>query len=171
MSLAARSAKNRSGSIDARLDIIAQQYDAYNNNRWSASRQQFDSSVWPQPDTGDLKSSQRYPAVSYTMNGTAPQPLRAPSPQSIAQGVTLVEPITRKGQGPGLIVLVNHISAGLWIDNDVPSPMQKWAEEGYTVVELTPSSIKNTNIISTAVEALKANSKCQPSNTIGIVGM
>lgn len=99
-------------------------------------------------------------------NGT-PQLLPEPQPQAVAPNITLVAPITRQGIGPGLIVLVDELSKGLYINNGVPSPLQKWGEEGYTVAEICSAT---PDVISTALAALKAKDKCQPSQAFGIVG-
>ncbi|QIW96074.1 hypothetical protein AMS68_001592 [Peltaster fructicola] len=102
------------------------------------------------------------------MAETLARPQLPPPPQevSLANGVTLVAPITRRGHGPGLIVLVNDASRGIFIKNGVPSPLQKWGEEGYTVVEIATTS---PSAISTAVQALRTHEQCQPKGAIGLV--
>lgn len=98
-----------------------------------------------------------------------PQPVPAPVPRPVRDGITIIDPITRKGTGPGLIILVTDQSKGLWIDDIGPSPMQKWGEEGYAVVEMTQVACERSDAIERAVHALKHASKCDPQGVVGLV--
>lgn len=103
---------------------------------------------------------------------TAPQLVPQPVPQDIAPGIRLIDPISRKGRGPGLIVVVDEASSGFVIESGIPSPAQKWGEEGFCVVEwiwptidgkeTTPETIKQS------VDTLYANEKCT-ADGIGLV--
>jgi carboxymethylenebutenolidase len=94
----------------------------------------------------------------------------------IKPGVRLLEPLSRKGIGPGLIILVPDV-AGAHADDDVfmqkgvPSSLMKWAEESYTVVEIRPDAAKsNENVLHVAVQALAECDKCEPRDAIGLLG-
>lgn len=104
-----------------------------------------------------------------------PLPLPVPSLARLAPGVILSQPLSRKGSGPGLIVLVNQSGATndttLRIENGVPSPLMKWGEESYTVVELLEEAfLDGKDPISLAVSELSKADKCEPKNAIGVVG-
>lgn len=99
-----------------------------------------------------------------------PQKLPPPQPVSTARGLTLVSPITRRGYGPGLIVLVDQPSSGLSIRNGVPSPLQKWAEEGFCVIEVLHRACEDHGqLLRTAISELEKNDKCEANNGIGLV--
>ncbi|KAF5853669.1 hypothetical protein GGP41_006456 [Bipolaris sorokiniana] len=88
-----------------------------------------------------------------------PLPLPVTSLTRLAPGVILSQPLSRKGSGPGLIVLVNQSGATndttLRIENGVPSPLMKWGEESYTVVELLEEAFfEGKDPISLAVSEL-----------------
>jgi carboxymethylenebutenolidase len=105
----------------------------------------------------------------------APLPLPLPSLKRLALGVTLSEPLSRKGQGPGLIVLVPHSGLSdestLHIEGCVPSPLMKWCEESYTVVEILEEAFNGgKDPISLAVTELSKSDKCQPKTEIGVIG-
>jgi carboxymethylenebutenolidase len=65
--------------------------------------------------------------------------IQLPSAKFIAltSSVTLQPPLTRRGHGPGLILLVPH---GVDLSGSEktldPPPLQKWAEEGYAVAQI-----------------------------------
>lgn len=105
-----------------------------------------------------------------------PLPLPVPSLTRLAPGVILSQPLSRKGSGPGLIVIVNQSGATndttLRIENGVPSPLMKWGEESYTVVEvLEEAFLEGKDPISLAVSELSKAEKCEPKNAIGVIGM
>ena len=84
-----------------------------------------------------------------------PLPLPATSLTRLAPGVILSQPLSRKGSGPGLIVLVSQSGAtndtSLRIENGVPSPLMKWGEESYTVVELLEEAVERVALVIGAV--------------------
>lgn len=105
-----------------------------------------------------------------------PLPLPVTSLTRLAPGVILSQPLSRKGSGPGLIVLVNQSGATndttLRIENGVPSPLMKWGEESYTVVELLEEAFfEGKDPISLAVSELSKAERCEPKNAIGVIGM
>lgn len=85
-------------------------------------------------------------AVSYDPNAPSEQPVPLPSaPLLIISETEVVQPpLTRRGTGPGLILVLPDPR-----DLDIrkegpkpldPEPVQKWAEEGFAVSAITPSS-------------------------------
>ncbi|KAI1027029.1 hypothetical protein LB504_008126 [Fusarium proliferatum] len=89
--------------------------------------------------------------------------------------LTILEPLSRRGSGPGLIILVPETgkatSDTLRIDGCVPSPLMKWAEEGFTVAEITAAGLANPILaVSQALKELEAARSTEPKNVVGIVG-
>ncbi|EON97263.1 putative lea domain protein [Phaeoacremonium minimum UCRPA7] len=92
--------------------------------------------------------------------------------QPLGLGISILPPLTRRGHGPGLILLVPDADEQMKIAEGVPSHLVKWAEEGYTVVEIQIQAIKDggaTNALSIALKALWSDERCQPEERIGIV--
>jgi carboxymethylenebutenolidase len=99
-----------------------------------------------------------------------PRPVPPPSPEAIGPGLTLLRPQTRKGVGPGLIVLVDDFAAGVDIRNGVPSPLMKWAEEGYNVIEVTSKAWDGfLNPIDECVASLSAPGICEDPGKLGLL--
>lgn len=102
-----------------------------------------------------------------------PAPLPTPQLKNIRPGILLLPPLSRRGHGPGLILLAHSSVDPLRIDQGVPSELIKWAEEGYTVVKLEPNafeSFESLDVINEAVGALNQCEKCDKGK-IGLVGM
>ncbi|KAJ4351618.1 uncharacterized protein N0V89_006961 [Didymosphaeria variabile] len=100
-----------------------------------------------------------------------PPPLPKEELRILDQGVSMLSPLTRRGHGPGIIVLVSDSSASTKIIEGVPSHLVKWAEEGYAVVEIEQQALQKNvkDALSQAVNALKQNKKCKPKEKIGVV--
>ncbi|KAF2200205.1 hypothetical protein GQ43DRAFT_441800 [Delitschia confertaspora ATCC 74209] len=58
---------------------------------------------------------------------------------------TIQPPLSRRGTGPGLVLLVHGASpqSSNWEKTLDPPPVQKWAEEGFAVVELRQVTIED----------------------------
>ncbi|KAG9246020.1 hypothetical protein BJ878DRAFT_317502 [Calycina marina] len=100
-----------------------------------------------------------------------PKVIQMPNLTELAPGIQLLNPLSRKGTGPGLILLVDK-SLGLAIENGVPSPLIKWGEEGYTVVEIEQSAFSddNTDVLGIALDGLSSYEKCSPKDaSIGLI--
>ncbi|KAG6850161.1 hypothetical protein H0H93_000288 [Arthromyces matolae] len=85
-------------------------------------------------------------ATSYDPNAPSEQPVALPSAPLITLGEfeVLQPPLTRRGTGPGLILILPPIEdLDLRRDDTTkpldPEPVQKWAEEGFAVAAITPS--------------------------------
>lgn len=94
--------------------------------------------------------------------------------QGIADGVLRLSPLTRRGQGPGIIILTLDYDASREIIEGVPSHIIKWAEEGYSVVEIQQRALKHAKdvarLLQDEINVLQRDPKCEPKDKIGLVG-
>lgn len=101
-----------------------------------------------------------------------PQSLPTPQLKEVLPGISLLPPLSRRGHGPGLIVLTQTSEDRLKIEDGVPSVLIKWAEEGYTVVQIDSSAFESTishGVLSNALKAMRQCDKCDEGK-IGLVG-
>ena len=99
--------------------------------------------------------------------------LPKPRLQTIGAGLRLLPPLSRLGHGPGILLLVadSETDTSLTIDNGVPGSLIKWAEEGFTVVEIKASALAEArNALRTAIEALRQCAECDFDAKVGMVG-
>lgn len=122
-----------------------------------------------QPNSNCIES--RY-LTMYNDISKPPPPLPSPELTEVAPGISLLLPLSRRGHGPGLIILTADRPEPLAIKEGVPSPLIKWAEEGYTVVEIQAQAlgVGKRHVLESAVEALSKCGKCEPKDKIGLVG-
>lgn len=102
-----------------------------------------------------------------------PAPLPTTRLETVQSGISLLPPLSRRGHGPGLIILVPDSTTQLAITEGVPSPLVKWGEEGYAVVEIQASALTSGNVedaLSKAAQALASCVECDPKGKIGLVG-
>ncbi|KAF4959179.1 hypothetical protein FGADI_1867 [Fusarium gaditjirri] len=109
-------------------------------------------------------------------NFSTPPALPATRLRNPTASLTILEPLSRRGLGPGLIILVPETgkatSDTLRIDGCVPSPLMKWAEEGYTVAEITEAGFANPDLaVSQALKELEAVKSTEPKNVVGIIDL
>lgn len=99
-------------------------------------------------------------------------PLPSPELTEVMTGVSLLRPLSRRGKGPGIIILTSDYPDPLAIREGVPSPLLKWAEEGYTVVEIQARALTTGkgHLIKSAVETLEGCESCEPKDKIGLIG-
>ncbi|KAJ7367871.1 NTF2-like protein [Mycena albidolilacea] len=102
------------------------------------------------------------PPQFYDPNSPDEQPVALPSaPQiTLAEGLVLQPPLTRRGTGPGLIAFIPSDStlnlsskSGDYKPLD-PEPFQKWAEEGFAVVGITTGHGPVQENLKIAIEGL-----------------
>ncbi|OAQ65406.2 lea domain-containing protein [Pochonia chlamydosporia 170] len=100
-----------------------------------------------------------------------PPPLPSPKLAELDSGIHILNPLSRRGDGPGIILLTLDYADQLTITNGVPSPIMKWAEEGYVVVEVQQSALERDcgKAIAVAIKAIAAHDKCN-SSKVGLVG-
>jgi carboxymethylenebutenolidase len=94
-------------------------------------------------------------------------------PQQLSPHLTLQPPLSRRGAGPGLILVVDHYAPLEVSDKSLdPPPLQKWAEEGFAVVQIKvpgkPEDGGEFNL-ERAFEALKACEQCVWGDGVGLV--
>ncbi|OGM40678.1 LEA domain protein [Aspergillus bombycis] len=96
--------------------------------------------------------------------------LPTPKIYEVKSGVVLLPPLSRRGIGPGMIVVLSDgASSQLLLADGVLMPSLKWAEEGYTVIEIRESALDRGDVINQAIEAMTRHEKCSPKHTIGLV--
>ncbi|UPL02565.1 hypothetical protein LCI18_013499 [Fusarium solani-melongenae] len=101
-----------------------------------------------------------------------PAPLPTSQLTTLSKGMLLLPPLSRRGHGPGLIILHRHSEDPLTFYDGAPSPLLKWAEEGYAVVQLDPTSFDGRSaedVLRETVEALDQCAKCDPKGNVGLV--
>ncbi|KAK3322002.1 hypothetical protein B0H66DRAFT_553085 [Apodospora peruviana] len=112
--------------------------------------------------------------MSFTPTSVPPKPLPTASLEAISPGISLLPPLSRRGHGPGLILLVPDTAEEqlLAIEDGVPSHMTKWAEEGYVVLSIQASALKKApdvkDMLVNSISALEAQDKCD-NGTVGLV--
>ncbi|KAF0642663.1 hypothetical protein FPSE5266_05572 [Fusarium pseudograminearum] len=100
-----------------------------------------------------------------------PNPLPTPQLKAVRPGVSLLPPLSRRGHGPGLVVLTPTSGDLLKIEDGVPSVLIKWAEEGYTVVQIDASALEDGDSKDVLREALETMHQCDKydEGNIGLV--
>ncbi|KAK8016754.1 carboxymethylenebutenolidase [Apiospora rasikravindrae] len=118
------------------------------------------------------------------MSSTNPEktPVPRPSAPSIAVSptLTLQPPLTRRGHGPGLVLLVDpSLDLSNCHDKTLdPPPLQKWAEEGYAVAQLklvpnevvSPGGLLDDEELHQAIQALEELPSCDGARELGLFG-
>ena len=102
-----------------------------------------------------------------------PVPLPSAKPFTISHNISIQAPLTRRGRGPGLIHLV---PVGLNLDSSRqtldPPPLQKWAEEGFAVAQITLTDGEGTQFeghLREAITGLAKLSECDSTEKIGLI--
>ena len=108
-------------------------------------------------------------------------PLQPFNPVFLAANVRLQRPLSRRGKGPALIIFLpdqDHRPPASKTTLD-PAPLQKWAEEGFAVAEVTigglaPSPTRDVLSVQDACErsaaALNALPECTSDGQVGVIG-
>ena len=110
-------------------------------------------------------------------NGVASQDGPSPLPSAKAfrtsSSVTIQPPLTRRGYGPGLILLV---PLGLDLNGSDktldPPPLQKWAEEGWAVAQITLADGEDSKFqahLKHALVALGRMDECESTDSVGLI--
>ncbi|KAF1975642.1 NTF2-like protein [Bimuria novae-zelandiae CBS 107.79] len=94
-------------------------------------------------------------------------------PQQLSPHLTLQPPLSRRGSGPGLILVVDHYARLEVSEKSLdPPPLQKWAEEGFAVVQLKVPGKREDGgefPLDRAIEALKRCEQCIWGNGVGLI--
>lgn len=115
-----------------------------------------------------------------------PVPLPSAPLIQLVGNATLQPPLTRRGYGPGLIIITSGASNKEEGENSTelvdrekprildPLPQKKWAEEGYAVARLDFSSGDEEFEVATALghalEALTKLETCDVKDRYGLIG-
>ncbi|KAF9770670.1 hypothetical protein IL306_011729 [Fusarium sp. DS 682] len=101
-----------------------------------------------------------------------PAPLPSINLKVLRPGLSLLYPLSRRGHGPGLIILSATTPDPVAFYEGVPSSLVKWAEEGYAVVQIEPAAFEGTDsgvVLGEAIDALKKCEKCDLNDKVGLV--
>ncbi|PGG97073.1 hypothetical protein AJ79_09346 [Helicocarpus griseus UAMH5409] len=104
-----------------------------------------------------------------------PAPLPSAPPKQLGPNLTLQPPLSRRGHGPGLLLLLpDNIVLDKSKETLDPPPLQKWAEEGYAVVEVRiPSTSESGFSIVSAIQhgqgALRDLPECDIKDRFGLI--
>ncbi|KAL9081164.1 MAG: hypothetical protein Q9157_000255 [Trypethelium eluteriae] len=100
--------------------------------------------------------------------------IRLPSarPAHVSENVVLQPPLSRRGDGPGLIILApRSLDLNGHEKTLDPPPLQKWAEEGYAVAQVLVDSEESAvkDDFELAYNNLLNSPQCQPKTDFGII--
>ena len=108
------------------------------------------------------------------MDSHAPTSQRPSAPRvQVTQELSIQPPLSRRGSGPGLVLVV---SAALDLSRHEktldPPPQQKWVEEGYAVAQILVSDGLSgiAEQLGTAIAELEKLPECT-GDKFGLVGM
>ena len=95
-------------------------------------------------------------------------------PTQISPHITLQTPLSRRGKGPGLVLVADHYALLEKSEKSLdPPPLVKWAEEGYAVVQvLVPAKVEEDGDefpLKKAVEVLKGCEGCVFGEGVGLI--
>tara|TARA_R110002003_G_scaffold126_33_gene11735 strand:- start:2018 stop:2461 length:444 start_codon:yes stop_codon:yes gene_type:complete len=96
-----------------------------------------------------------------------------PDPVDISPHITLQAPLSRRGKGPGLILVLDHYALIEKSEEHLdPPPLQKWAEEGFAVVQLlVPGKVEDGGEfpLQKALNVLKECERCEFEKGVGLI--
>ncbi|KAL2193962.1 hypothetical protein P885DRAFT_44038 [Corynascus similis CBS 632.67] len=101
----------------------------------------------------------------------APNPRRPSAPcVQVTPEISIQPPLTRRGSGPGLVLAISkHLDLSRHDKTLDPPPLQKWAEEGYSVAQILVSDESSVaSELTLAVAELKKLPECS-GDKIGLV--
>ena len=106
-----------------------------------------------------------------------PVPLPSAQRVQLAQNVILQPPLSRRGKGPALLIITPSEYTGRSADDSRktldPEPLKKWAEEGFSVVEVKVGLDFQTFVdgCETGIQALKSLPECTFDGKVAVIGM
>ncbi|OAP65355.1 hypothetical protein AYL99_01327 [Fonsecaea erecta] len=94
----------------------------------------------------------------------------------VADHISLLPPLSRKGHGPGLILVLpakapRYTDGGVVCEDGIPPPLLKWAEEGFAVVEIRGEGFTQGSTMADVVKALAALEGCEKCDFNDGIGM
>ncbi|KIY03085.1 uncharacterized protein Z520_01552 [Fonsecaea multimorphosa CBS 102226] len=98
----------------------------------------------------------------------------------VSDHISLLPPLSRKGRGPGLIIVLpanapRYAAGGVVCEDGIPPPLLKWAEEGFAVAEIRGeefsqgTTLETALILGDALSALERCEKCDYNDGVGMV--
>ncbi|KAJ5656079.1 hypothetical protein N7507_008029 [Penicillium longicatenatum] len=100
-------------------------------------------------------------------------PLPNAQPVKLAQNLTVQAPLSRKGHGPGILIVRSSVSPDQRNTEKTldPEPLQKWAEEGFVCVEIeVPEDLQSMKgIFHQALSALENHNECDKKSCYGLI--
>ncbi|KAJ5438130.1 uncharacterized protein N7458_009128 [Penicillium daleae] len=94
-------------------------------------------------------------------------------PVKLTHNLTIHAPLSRQGHGPGIIIIRADTTASEKNERATldPEPLQKWAEESYTVAQVTVSSDHRTvkEELRQAIDALGEHENCDKKTGYGVI--
>lgn len=102
--------------------------------------------------------------------------LPQPRYTNIANGISLLHPLSRRGHGPGIIILIHEDDINATHDptvihDGIPTPTLKWAEEGYVVAEVRQQAWQDTeDPLVAATNAISECDACDQKQSVGLIG-
>jgi carboxymethylenebutenolidase len=100
-------------------------------------------------------------------------PIEDRHPIQISPHLTLQTPLSRRGHGPGLILVLNHYAPIEKSEKSLdPPPLQKWAEEGFAVAQVLSPGKEEEFPLRRALEELGRLEECTGVDEgVGVVCM
>jgi carboxymethylenebutenolidase len=93
---------------------------------------------------------------------------------TLAPDIVLQPPLSRRGHGPGLLIILPTVYEECKGKNETldPDPLQKWAEEGYAVVRIITSGDRHelSSSFKRGLDALVALEECDEKENFGVIG-
>ena len=92
----------------------------------------------------------------------------------LGNSLTLQPPLSRCGRGPGLIIVRPSSLADCQNKNNSldPEPLTKWAEESYSVVQVTVDIRDDVrDLITTGVNALVSREECETKDKFALLSI
>lgn len=104
----------------------------------------------------------------------APVPLPSAPPRSISLSITIQPPLSRRGHGPALLLVVPaELDVNASPKTLDPPPLQKWAEEGFAVAQIQvveDSGSLFQDDVKAALKSLAELNECDKSDSVGLIG-
>jgi carboxymethylenebutenolidase len=112
-------------------------------------------------------------SIAYADITQAPAPLPSAKLEKLKPGLSLQPPLTRLGSGPGLILITTPeiYDEKLTQRDDAPTPVLKWAEEGYAVFQVSAEALGSdiATVFVKALHAFKYCETCRPKDKVGLI--
>lgn len=99
-------------------------------------------------------------------------PLPSAKPFDVSPKVVVQPPLTRRGHGPGLVLIVpSELDLKGSLKTLDPPPLQKWAEESFVVAQITLTDGEGSEFEAQLQDALTSLSDLKECDSIDSVGL